>query len=149
MCASYGSMEGGDGLVIMTNGENFSIIEELSNSVARVYGWKDFFKPEFKKVIKLSTEEMDRFVGSFKLQTDTLIIARCGDGLCIRQAAQGEPGFIMLFTSADEFSITEVPSAVFKAVRNEQGLVETLEFRQNGLTIPCPRIKVQKSNHDR
>jgi CubicO group peptidase (beta-lactamase class C family) len=143
LCASYGSMEGGDGLVIMTNGENFSIIEELTNSVARVYGWKDFFTPEFKKVIKLSTEEMDRFAGSFKLQTDTLIITRCGEELCIRQAAQGEPGYKMLFTSADEFSITEVPSAVFKAVRNEQGLVETLEFRQNGLTIPCPRIKVQ------
>jgi hypothetical protein len=47
----------------------------------------------------------------------------------------------MLFTGSDEFSIMEVPSAVFKVLRNEQGVVETLELRQNGLTIPCPRIK--------
>jgi CubicO group peptidase (beta-lactamase class C family) len=141
LCASFGSMEGGDGVVVMTNGENFQVIEELTNSVARVYGWKDFFKPEFKKIVKLSTESMDSVVGSFKLQTDTLIIAKCGEDLCIRQAAQGEPGFKMLFTRSDEFSVAEVPSAVFKLVRDDKGLVEALELRQNGLTIPCPRIK--------
>jgi CubicO group peptidase (beta-lactamase class C family) len=141
LCASYGSMEGGDGVVIMTNGENFQVIEELINSVARVYGWKDFFIPEFKKIVKLSPEAMDSVVGSFKLQADTLIIAKCGEELCIRQAAQGEPGFKMLFTNSDEFSLAEVPSAVFKLVRDDNGLIETLELRQNGLTIPCPRIK--------
>jgi CubicO group peptidase (beta-lactamase class C family) len=141
LCASYGSLEGGDGVVVMTNSESFAIIEELTNSVARVYGWKDFYTPVFKKLVKLSVPEMDSLQGQFKLQSDTLIIAKCGEDLCIRQAAQPEPGYKMLFTGSDEFGIMEVPSAVFKVIRNEQGVVETLELRQNGLTIPCPRIK--------
>jgi CubicO group peptidase (beta-lactamase class C family) len=49
LCTSYGSLEGGNGVVIMVNGDNFQIISEVLNSVAQVYGWKDFFKPEFKK----------------------------------------------------------------------------------------------------
>src|SRR6187431_318400 len=49
LCTSYGSMQGGNGVVIMINGENFSVINELLNSVALVYDWKGFYKPTFKK----------------------------------------------------------------------------------------------------
>lgn len=38
-CYYYGSMEGGNGLVIMTNSENFVIIPEIIRSVANVYEW--------------------------------------------------------------------------------------------------------------
>jgi hypothetical protein len=138
LCASYGSLEGGDGVVIMTNGENFGILEELINSVARVYGWKDFFKPEFKKVLKLPREDLDNFVGSFKIINDTVAVSICGDELCISQGGQT---FKMIFTNIDEFTVREVPSASFKAIRNEKGFVESLELKQNNLTIPCPRVK--------
>lgn len=141
MCSSWGSLQGGDGVVIMTNGENTAILDELNNSVAQVYGWKGFYKPQFRKTIKLSAAEMDGLVGGYKLQTDTLYISKCGEGLCIRESAQPEPGFALLFTGTDEIRIKEVPSALFKFFRNEQGIVESLELRQNGLVIPCPRIK--------
>jgi CubicO group peptidase (beta-lactamase class C family) len=41
-CKYYGSFDG-KGVVIMTNSDNRQIIEEIANSVAYVYKWKDFF----------------------------------------------------------------------------------------------------------
>lgn len=41
-CTYYGSMEGGKGVVIMVNSENFDIIPEIVRSVSRVYDWKGF-----------------------------------------------------------------------------------------------------------
>ena len=51
LCTSYGSMQGGNGVVIMINGENFAVINELLNSVAIVYDWKGFYKPTFRKIV--------------------------------------------------------------------------------------------------
>ncbi len=141
VCTSYGSLEGGDGLVIMTNSENFNIIEELTNSVARVYGWKDFFKPEFRKIQKLAKEDLENFVGNFKLANDILTVSICGEDLCLQQNGQPQPGYKMIFTSNDDFSVSEVTSASFKAIRNDKGYVESLQLQQNGLNLALPRIK--------
>ena len=35
----YGSIEGGKGLVIMINSENFNIVQEIIRSVQKVYEW--------------------------------------------------------------------------------------------------------------
>jgi CubicO group peptidase (beta-lactamase class C family) len=141
VCTSYGSLEGGDGVVIMTNSENFNILDELTNSVARVYGWKDFYKPEFKKIQKLAREDLDNFVGNFKLGNDTLTISICDEELCLQQNGQPLSGFKMIFTGNDNFSVREVPSASFKAMRNEKGYVEALQLQQNGVNLALPRIK--------
>ena len=41
----YGSMEGGNGVVVMTNTNNTAILNEIIKSVATVYGWKGFVNP--------------------------------------------------------------------------------------------------------
>tara|TARA_B110001450_G_C17614657_1_gene478752 strand:+ start:69 stop:1262 length:1194 start_codon:yes stop_codon:yes gene_type:complete len=38
-CYYYGSMEGGNGIIIMTNSENFDIHPEIIRSIFKVYGW--------------------------------------------------------------------------------------------------------------
>ena len=42
-----------DGVVIMTNSDNGSFLEEIANSVASVYKWKDYYLPEIKKVVEI------------------------------------------------------------------------------------------------
>ena len=37
-----GSFDGGNGVVVMTNTDDFPIVNEIVNSIARVYQWKDF-----------------------------------------------------------------------------------------------------------
>ena len=38
-CSYQGSIEGGKGVVIMVNSENYDIIPEIMRSVAKIYGW--------------------------------------------------------------------------------------------------------------
>lgn len=44
----YGSLEGGDGVVVMVNSDNGRILQEIVTSVATVYKWKGFVSPEKK-----------------------------------------------------------------------------------------------------
>lgn len=48
-CASYGSLDKGYGVVVMTNTNNQEFMLEICNSVARVYDWDRFFVPRFTK----------------------------------------------------------------------------------------------------
>jgi hypothetical protein len=43
-----GSFEGGNGVVVMTNTNNEPLFDEIINSVATVYNWKDYYKPEIR-----------------------------------------------------------------------------------------------------
>jgi hypothetical protein len=78
------AMQGGNGVVIMINGENFSVITELLNSVAMVYDWKGFYKPTFKKTVTVPKDTLQQLVGNFLLEKDTLTISFCGDNLCLQ-----------------------------------------------------------------
>jgi len=50
-CTAIGCRDNGEGVVIMTNSDNGSLIyEEIANSVATVYKWKDYYLPEIKKL---------------------------------------------------------------------------------------------------
>ncbi|WP_160140114.1 serine hydrolase domain-containing protein [Chryseobacterium sp. c4a] len=48
-CASYGSLDKGYGVVVMTNTNNQEFMLEICNSVARVYDWDHFFVPQITK----------------------------------------------------------------------------------------------------
>lgn len=141
LCTSYGSLKDGNGVVIMINGENYAVISELLNSVARVYQWKDFYKPEFRRVVTIPADSLDSYTGNFLLDRDTISIIRCGDKLCIQQNRQPVNGYEMIFSDPLHFSIREVPGANFSVLRNAAGAIEALELKQDGEGKKLPRIK--------
>lgn len=141
LCTSYGSMQGGNGVVIMINGENFSVINELLNSVAIVYDWKGFYNPTFKKMITFPKDSLQQYIGSYKIMNDTLTISFCGEELCIQQNGQPPVGYKIIFTDNNSFSIAEVPNAIFSPVRNDAGKITGLQLKQGGGTLQVPRIE--------
>ncbi|MES2653311.1 MAG: serine hydrolase domain-containing protein [Bacteroidota bacterium] len=48
-CTSWGSLEKGYGVIVMTNSDNHSFMQEVCNSVARVYEWDRFYIPQVAK----------------------------------------------------------------------------------------------------
>ena len=140
LCTSYGSLEGGNGVVIMVNGDNFQIIPELLNSVAQVYGWKDFYKPEFKKLVAVPEDVLQHYVGNYKLMNDTLTISFCDKELCIQQNHQPAIGYKMIFSDNSSFGIKEVPDANFTVIRDKDGKVEGLQLKQGETSIRIPKI---------
>lgn len=67
-CLYMGSLENGNGVVVMVNSDNDGIIQEIVNSVATVYGWKDFYTPQVKKVVTLTHQQMKTLEGYYELQ---------------------------------------------------------------------------------
>ena len=62
----YGSLEGGDGVAVFINSNNSKIIREVINSVARVYGWKNFYHaPARKKTIAVDDNTLQRYEGIY------------------------------------------------------------------------------------
>src|SRR6186713_1473877 len=118
-------MEGGNGVAIMINGENFSVINELLSSVAIVYGWKGFYKPSYRKTVTVPK--------------DTLTISFCGDALCLKESNQ--TSYQMYFSDNSNFSIREVPNAFFTVIRNAAGKVDALQLKQGGANIRLPKIE--------
>lgn len=64
-CIYYGSMEGGNGVVVMVNSDNDGVITELINSVAKVYGFKGLFHTSIKKVVSVPVEVLKSYTGKF------------------------------------------------------------------------------------
>ena len=137
LCTYYGSIEGGNGVVVMINGNNFGVINELVNSVATVYGWKGFFQPRFKKVYTPPADSLRSYVGDYLMGNDTLNILPCGDKLCIQQNHDGE--LEMIFSSSTEFSMQEIPDLTIKVI-NKEGKVDALEINQAGMKIVARRL---------
>lgn len=141
LCNSYVSLEGGDGVVIMINGDNFAVISELTNSVARVYNWEGFYTPEFRKKITPPADTLAAMAGNYQLNKDTITLKLCPEGLCIQQNNQPANGFACIFQDNRNFTILEVGNAAFKVLYNADGKVEALELKQGGMTIRLPKMK--------
>lgn len=61
----YGSLEGGNGVAVFINSENFAILPEVVNSVASVYQWKNFYKPVYKKTVSVPESVLQAYPGLY------------------------------------------------------------------------------------
>ena len=103
-CTAYGSLDEGKGAVIMTNSDNPSLLEEVLNSIATVYKWKDFYFPENKKVISISGQLLEKYTGKYDLGGDTARIKKDSNGLVINVIGTD---WKIYFTSDSDFFFRE------------------------------------------
>ena len=84
-CTAIGCLNEGKGVVIMTNTDSYNsaILEEIANSVATVYKWKDYYLPEIKKVVEVDTSLLDKYAGKYDLDGRTITFKRNGNSLSV------------------------------------------------------------------
>lgn len=104
-CTAIGCRDSGDGVVIMTNSDNGSILEEIANSVATVYKWKDYYLPEIKKVVEIDESLAAGYAGKYDLDGTNVIIKK-SDKVLFLNAVPGLDWQIF-FTSDSDFFVTE------------------------------------------
>jgi hypothetical protein len=104
-CTAIGCRDNGEGVVIMTNSDNGSIIEEIANSVATVYKWKDYYLPEIKKVVDVGGSVLDKYVGKYNLDGRTVTLKKSDNGLLLN--VFGDHFWNVYFTSDSDFFIRE------------------------------------------
>lgn len=122
-CQYRGSLEYGNGVIVMVNSDNLGILNEIVNSVAIVYQWDDFYNPVVKKTITLPDDVLHNYVGNYLLDGDTASIKKKEDGLWLNNSIQSK----MYFTSNLDFYITEY-KADYKFSKDLNGII-------NGFTI--------------
>jgi len=66
-CHYIGSLEG-DGMAVMVNSDDSRILNEVLNSVASVYNWKDFYTPVTKRVVKLTDAQLKAVEGKYQFE---------------------------------------------------------------------------------
>jgi len=105
-CTAIGSLNEGNGVVIMINSENVSIIEEIANSVAIVYEWKDYYLPEIKKIVEVDTSVTEKYIGKYDLDGRVLTVKKDQEGIFI--VTPEDRSFKLNFTSDSDFFLREI-----------------------------------------
>jgi hypothetical protein len=115
----------------MTNSDNGSLATEVANSVATVYGWKDYYKPVQKTVIDLDEALLDRYVGKYETARGSYTIKREGRKLLVNPY----PGYWvdLYFTSEVDFFVRESEGTQTFAI-DEKGKVTG--FTIGGMLVP-------------
>lgn len=75
LCLYFADLEKGNGVVIMNNSNDGSGLNlEIANSVAKVYGWKDFNRPEERKTVDLNSQDLKAYEGVYNNGKDHITI---------------------------------------------------------------------------
>ncbi|MFZ1679303.1 MAG: serine hydrolase, partial [Saprospiraceae bacterium] len=77
----YGSVDGGNGVVIFVNSDDGNIILELLNSVAFVYNWKGFDKPKNINTITVPETLTQKYPGVYLYEGKFAEVTKNKDGL--------------------------------------------------------------------
>ena len=136
-CVYYGSLEGGNGLVVMVNSDNGEIIQELTNSISSVYGFTGLNKSRKVKLVEVSDEDLDKYLGKYQL-TPQLVLTVSREGKRIYAQATGESR-LEVFPESNTKFFYKVIEATMEFVKDEQGAVKEMIFTQ-GQTIHAKKL---------
>ncbi|MFZ4548335.1 MAG: serine hydrolase [Bacteroidales bacterium] len=103
----YGSVEGGNGVVVFVNSDDGNIILELLNSVASVYNWKGFDKPKNINTVTVPDATNQKYLGVYLYEGKFAEVTKEKNGLVYWADGQTCK---MYFTSQKDFINMEFPT---------------------------------------
>jgi len=135
----YGSLKGGNGVVVMVNSDRFDIINEVINSVAKVYDFKGLYNSTVKTMVKVPDLVMQSYVGKYALAPTVTITITYEDGK-LKGQPSGQPKLTLNPESQTKFFLLEVPVQV-EFLKDATGKVNTAIFYENGHKNEAKRIQ--------
>ena len=145
----FGSLDG-NGVVVMTNTDDISIVNEIINSVATVYKWKDFYKPFMTlKKLALDNDILESYVGQYEINSTSegqynltpgsiFTITKEGHQLKAQAADQQK---INIYPATNSLFFPKTSDTDIKFIKDSKGIVTKLTIHQNGKFIECKKIK--------
>jgi CubicO group peptidase (beta-lactamase class C family) len=128
----YGSVKGGNGVVVFVNSDDGNIILELLNSVASVYNWKGFDKPKNINTVTVPDATTQKYLGVYLYEGKIAEVTKEKNELVYWADGQTCK---MYFTSQNDFINMEFPtekSFVTDSLGNVTGFLRKL----NGNVFP-------------
>ena len=102
----------------------------MANSVATVYGWKNYYQPVLKTVVDIDETLLDRYVGKYEVGGEVVKIRREGKKLLLNVYADYYVD--VNFTSETDFFVTEF-QADLKFMIDAEGKVTAISM--NGMPV--------------
>lgn len=118
-----GSLDGGNGVVVLTNTENSALLEEIINSVATTYQWKNYYVPVKLKQVPQPTTVLQAYVGKYKVDEEYWAMELKKDGLWL--ALNKTTAWRMYFTDATHFFVLE-DAATYSVLLDSAGKVKAI-----------------------
>ncbi|MEJ7559033.1 MAG: serine hydrolase [Pedobacter sp.] len=134
----YGSLQDGNGLVIMVNSDNGQIIQELINSIATVYNFKGLNKSRTIKLAHVTSSELDKYLGKYQLTPD-LVLTITREGKQLYAQATGQTKLEAYPETSTKF-LFKVIHATMEFIKDDKGKVTKMMFTQ-GSTIEAKRLE--------
>jgi CubicO group peptidase (beta-lactamase class C family) len=131
--AFYGSFSTGSGVVVLTNSDNGqALIDEILNGVSVVYHWKDFYKPEVRKLVAIPDTLANQYAGTYQVENPAMniVIEKEGHGLQLT-ARRTEK---MYFTGNNTFFLMSSPSQFGEFTASNGKTIDGLVLK-NGANI--------------
>ncbi|TAG31527.1 MAG: class A beta-lactamase-related serine hydrolase [Sphingobacteriia bacterium] len=133
----FGTLNGGNGVVIFTNHKQHKLNYDILNTVGRVYGWSGFIKPENVNTITVPKEKFKKFEGFYLFENSISHIYQKKDGLYLWSGDEDK----IYFTKQNEFINVNFP-AVKSFVYNNNHEVIGYTRKVGDENYP-PAIKVE------
>jgi len=125
-----GSLEGGNGLVIMVNSDNGQIIGEIENAIARVYGFKGLYRSKVLATTTVADNVLQSYCGEYELVPGfSITVTR--EGSHLYGQATGQDRFELFPESQSKFFL-KVVDAKMEFFKDEKGQVVKAILYQNG-----------------
>ena len=139
VAAYFGSMENGNGAVVMANTDNGSLLYEVINSLAAVYNWKDFYTPKVKNVVTVNNEILKSYVGNYKLYRNTFNVTPEKEGLVLRLDSKTK--YKIYFTSDTDFFMLEMAGSEVKFTKDKNNKVIGFDIDDKGNKMQAVKIQ--------
>jgi len=135
----YGSLENGNGVVVMTNTLNTALYDEIINSVASVYKWKDFYTPVIKTVVPVSDTILATYTGQYQLAPEFMLtIRKSGHQLEVEPTGQE---IVKIYPESEDKFFLTIIDAQINFIKDDKGVVTKLILHQNGKDFEGKKIK--------
>ncbi|MEB0261023.1 MULTISPECIES: serine hydrolase [unclassified Mucilaginibacter] len=129
-CQYFGSLDGGNGVVVMVNSDDGAIINEIINSVAKIYNFKGLYHSIVYKEVAVDSTVLQSYVGKYEMNPGRILaISREGNKLFGQATGQGK---LDLFAEAqNKFFLKTVPVEI-EFIKNDKRQVITCRIYQGG-----------------
>jgi CubicO group peptidase (beta-lactamase class C family) len=135
----YGSIADGNGVVAMVNSDNGAILQEIVNSVATVYQWKDFYNPIIKKLVTVANDKLESYVGDYEIAPNFILTITKEQNKLLGQAT-GQSRFELFAEEENKFFPKEFEAKV-EFIKDETGKITKLILHQGGGKRDVKKIK--------
>jgi CubicO group peptidase (beta-lactamase class C family) len=126
----YGSLENGNGVLVMVNSNDGGIIPELVNSVAKAYGFKGLYRSVVKKTVVVADSLLQAYTGKYALSA-TFILTISREGGQLYAQATGQSKFAIYPETKIRFFPKDFP-ADLEFIMDTTGKVNSAILYQNG-----------------